>query len=151
MQISMEYFCRVCFLLHVTTHRVRDWYIVPIARTFYSVFIYFKKWLCTFEPNERTHWSNLNSVHTTLRVIKYIRVSWVCVLSLSAKFHCSRRRFKLSKLSIVHILVCMMTSSNAKHFPRYWQFVQGIHRSQWIPRTRASDAELWCFLWSAPE
>ena len=22
---------------------------------------------------------------------------------------------------------------------------------QWIPRTKASNAELWCFLWSAPE
>ena len=32
-----------------------------------------------------------------------------------------------------------------KHFPRYWPFVQGIH-----PLTKASDAELWCFLWSAP-
>ena len=28
-----------------------------------------------------------------------------------------------------------------KHFPRYWPFVRGIHRS----------TELWCFLWSAPE
>ena len=35
-----------------------------------------------------------------------------------------------------------------KHFPRYWPFVRGIHRSRWIPRTKASDAELWCFLWS---
>ena len=26
-----------------------------------------------------------------------------------------------------------------KHFPRYWTFVRGIHRTQ------ASDAELWCF------
>ena len=34
-----------------------------------------------------------------------------------------------------------------KHFPRYWPFVRGIHR--WIPRTKASDAELWCFLCSA--
>ena len=25
------------------------------------------------------------------------------------------------------------------------------HHSGWIPRTKASDAELWCFLWSAPE
>ena len=32
-----------------------------------------------------------------------------------------------------------------KHFPRYWPFVQGIHRSP------ASDAELWYFLWSALE
>ena len=37
-----------------------------------------------------------------------------------------------------------------KHFPRYWPFVRGIHRwSRWIPHTKASDAELWCFLWSA--
>ena len=35
-----------------------------------------------------------------------------------------------------------------KHFPRYWPFVRGIHR--WIPLTKASDAHLWCFLWSAP-
>ena len=32
-----------------------------------------------------------------------------------------------------------------KHFPRYWPFGRGI------PLTKASDAELWCFLWSAPE
>ena len=36
-----------------------------------------------------------------------------------------------------------------KHFQRYWPFVRGIHR--WIPRPKASDAELWRFLWSAPE
>ena len=35
-----------------------------------------------------------------------------------------------------------------KHFPRYWPFVLGIHRS---PLTKASKAELWCFLLSAPE
>ena len=35
--------------------------------------------------------------------------------------------------------------TQGKHFPRYWPFVWGIHRS------KASDAELWCFLWSAPE
>ena len=39
-----------------------------------------------------------------------------------------------------------------KHFPRYLPFVRGIHRSPWwIPLTRASDAELWCFLWYSPE
>ena len=30
-----------------------------------------------------------------------------------------------------------------KTFPRYWPFVRGL--------TKASDAKLWCFLWSAPE
>ena len=43
-----------------------------------------------------------------------------------------------------------------KHFPRYWPFVRGIHRSPVNPpppppRTKASDAEIWCILWSAPE
>ena len=38
-----------------------------------------------------------------------------------------------------------MTSSKWKHFPRYWPFVRGIHRSPWIPLTKASDAELWWF------
>ena len=28
-----------------------------------------------------------------------------------------------------------------KHFPRYWPFVRGIHRSRWIPHTKANDAE----------
>ena len=37
-----------------------------------------------------------------------------------------------------------------KHFPRNWPFVRGIHRSRWIPHTKASNAELWCFLWSEP-
>ena len=37
------------------------------------------------------------------------------------------------------------------HFSRYWPFVRGIHRSRRIPHTKASDAELWCFLWFAPE
>ena len=32
-----------------------------------------------------------------------------------------------------------------KHFPRNWPFVRGIHRSRWIPHTKASDAELWFF------
>ena len=29
-----------------------------------------------------------------------------------------------------------------KHFPRYWSFVRGIHRSRWIRCTKASDTEL---------
>ena len=37
-----------------------------------------------------------------------------------------------------------------KHFPRYWPFVRVIHRHRWIPLTKASDAEFWCFLWSIP-
>ena len=34
-----------------------------------------------------------------------------------------------------------------KHFPRYWPFVRGIHRSPVDSQTKASGAEIWCFLW----
>ena len=43
----------------------------------------------------------------------------------------------------------MMTSSNGKIFrvsPLFGEFTG----PRWIPRTQASDAELWWFLWSAP-
>ena len=30
-----------------------------------------------------------------------------------------------------------------QHFLRYWPFVREIHR--WIPLTKATDTELWCF------
>ena len=38
-----------------------------------------------------------------------------------------------------------------KHFPRNWPFVRGINQSRWFTHTKASDAELWCLLWSASE
>ena len=37
-----------------------------------------------------------------------------------------------------------------KHFPRYCPFVREFTGHRWIPLTKASDAELWCFLWSPP-
>ena len=38
-----------------------------------------------------------------------------------------------------------------KHFLHYWPFVREFAGHWWIPLTKASDAELWSFLWSAPE
>ena len=34
------------------------------------------------------------------------------------------------------------------HFPRYWPFVRGFTGHRWISLTKASDAELWCFIWT---
>ena len=49
---------------------------------------------------------------------------------------------------LTHILTFMMTSSNGNIFrvtgPLWGEFT----RHRWIPLTKASDAELWCFLWS---
>ena len=37
-----------------------------------------------------------------------------------------------------------------KHFPRTGPLCRVFPGHHWIPLTKASDAELWCFLWSAP-
>ena len=38
-----------------------------------------------------------------------------------------------------------------KHFPRYSHLCGEFTSHRWIPRTKASDVELWCFLWFSPE
>ena len=46
----------------------------------------------------------------------------------------------------VHISVLMMTSSNANIFRVTGHLCGEFTDPQWIPHTKASDAELWCFL-----
>ena len=45
----------------------------------------------------------------------------------------------------------MMTSSNGNIFRVTGPLRGEFTGHRWIPRTKASDAELWCFLWLAPE
>ena len=48
-------------------------------------------------------------------------------------------------------LQLMMTSSNGNIFRVTGHLCGEFTGHRWIPRTKASDAELWCFLWSASE
>ena len=45
----------------------------------------------------------------------------------------------------------MMTSSNGNIFCVTGLLCGEFTGHRWISRTKGSDAELWCFLWSAPE
>ena len=45
----------------------------------------------------------------------------------------------------------VMTSSNGNIFRVTGHLCGDFSGPRWIPRTKASDAELWCFLWSASE
>ena len=45
----------------------------------------------------------------------------------------------------------MMTSSNGIIFRVTGHLCRHFTDQRWIPRTKASDTELWCYLWSAPE
>ena len=47
--------------------------------------------------------------------------------------------------------IAMMTSSNGNIFRVTGHLCGEFTGHRWISRTKASDAELWCFLWSAPE
>ena len=47
--------------------------------------------------------------------------------------------------------VFMMTSSNGNIFRVTGHLCGEFTGPRWIPHTKASDAELWCLLWSAPE
>ena len=52
----------------------------------------------------------------------------------------------------VFVCICiMMTSSNGNIFCVTGHLCGEFTGPRWIPHTKASDAELWCFLWSAPE
>ena len=48
-------------------------------------------------------------------------------------------------------LFAMMMSSNGNIFRVTGHLCGEFTGDRWIPRTKASGAELWCFLWSAPE
>ena len=51
--------------------------------------------------------------------------------------------------SISHII--MHDVIKWKHFPRYCSLCREFAGHRWIPLTKSSDAELWCFLWSVPK
>ena len=61
--------------------------------------------------------------------------------------------FGLEKFLVLYTIrfQFMMTSSNGSIFRVTGPLCGDFTGHRWIPHTKASDAELWCFLWSAPE
>ena len=61
--------------------------------------------------------------------------------------------YHLSALSGCRSLpsIIMMTSSNGNIFRVTGHLCGEFTGPRWIPRTKASDVELWCFLWSVSE
>ena len=57
----------------------------------------------------------------------------------------------LSKLASKSSLTNMMTSSKGSIFRATGPLCGEFTDHRWIPHTKASDAELWCFLWSVRE
>ena len=52
---------------------------------------------------------------------------------------------------LITVFIFMMTSSNGNIFRVTGHLCGEFTGPRWIPRTKASDADLWWFLWSASE
>ena len=90
----------------------------------------------------------------------------ICVMAslfVQQCFHTSKTKIFIES-SVIHVLcvkniqvVYILRTGNHddvikwKYFPRHWPFVREFTGLRWIPRTKASDAELWCFLWYVHE
>ena len=77
-------------------------------------------------------------------------------LSISSTQCCVITRKYIQKLLIwthwwIALWNIMMTSSNGNLFRVTGHLCGEFTGHWWIPRIKASDAELWCFLWSTPE
>ena len=57
----------------------------------------------------------------------------------------------VSPITHTHGFIVMMTSSNGNIFRVTGPLCREFTGHRWILLTKASDAELWCFLWSASE
>ena len=85
----------------------------------------------------KTHYTKMPFVHTKRHLMAFILVSVnICPFSLLRWY-----------LNFKH----MMTSSNGNIFRVTGHLCGEFTGPRWIPHTKASDAELWCFLWSASE
>ena len=152
----------------IFTYNVYNWITLQVAlyfryeitsktlkSTFYKVNVFCKIheiWVKTFE----------DIAPRTVPDRQTDRLTWVIIeLLVAAKMHkawmtCAALYRHYTKNSwsdrTIHIWdICMMTSSNGNIFRVTDHLCGEFTGPRWIPRTKASDAELWCFLWSAPE
>ena len=60
-------------------------------------------------------------------------------------------RILFGRITKSYMALSMMTSSNGNIFRVIGHLCGELTGPRWIPRTKASDAELWCIFWSASE
>ena len=87
----------------------------------------------------------------------WIKIQKFSIMKMPLKFSPAKWRpfwpggDELSSLQWLHYLFFVHDDIiKWKHFLRYWPFVWEFTGLRRISRTKASDVELWCFLWSAP-
>ena len=87
-------------------------------------------------PGKTTYHKIRRSLGATRTALGIVQTLKTAMLTLSMSNYCT---------------LCMMTSSNGNIFRVKSPLCGDFTGDRWILSTKASDAELWCFLWSAPE
>ena len=71
--------------------------------------------------------------------------------ALTEKHYHHRANIQMNVPMALLLTYRMMTSSNGNVFRVTGHLCEEFTGPRWIPRTKVSDAGLWCFLWSASE
>ena len=92
--------------------------------------------------NRKDLFGSRNSSNTDFFGLQWPK-GWMYLFMIKGKTKCKDFRESLDTY-------VMMTSSNGKIFRVTGHLCGEFTGPRWIPRTKASDAKLWCFLWSTP-
>ena len=117
--------------------------------------LHIDRFITTLTSKARRYFAeNLQLKLSALTWLRYESCHWYMIPKLKSKLLGKPKIYTGDKTSLYRRYSDIVTFHDNvikwKHFPRYCPLVRVIHRLRWIPLTKASDAELWCFLWSAP-
>ena len=99
-----------------------------------------------FIPYEYTGWFFFHK--NTHAHIRRLAIAWTNGDIDHRRIHAT---LDLTVIPLYDSGIILMTSSNGNIFRVTGHLCGEFTGPRWIPHTKASDAELWCFLWSAPE
>ena len=105
---------------------------------------------CHANPNIRSS----EAPDLTLQNIDYF-YSCTCICGQNSRIPISHRTCSWFDLALFLffccIIICHEMSSNGNIFRITGHLCGEFTGPRWFPHTKASDADIWCFLWSAPE
>ena len=142
-----------------TSHAINNWvqYIASLGRVDLNQYATGYSYRL---PPDRTHQSNTDQHHFDLPMLKTleIKLKYMLTLHLKLRLNCRQhlhglqiaRERQINNVSKI-LYKYMMTSSNGNIFRVTGHLCGEFTGPRWIPPTKASDAELWCLLWSAPK
>ena len=135
---EMDGICRINLHDFIQIYSCQIFFLGPL-----TYYIHPGDWVISISAHKSVPWGTWTNCMS--RILKHTRaLSWVppkC-LGIFSKIWFYKQDVRL---------ISMMTSSNGNIFHVTGPLWGESTGPRWIPLTKASDAKLWCFIWSAPE